>query len=82
MAMTETTFTYRRKQWHRYPGHADERWIVGVDLGQASDPSAVAVLRYTAIPAEEWMTDYHNRVTRQRVDQFYDIVVGRRRYHR
>ena len=43
MVMTNyETFTYRGQTWTRYPApSADEAFVMGVDLGQSQDPTAI-----------------------------------------
>ena len=39
-------FEFRGAQWKRIPATAFERWIVGVDIGQSQDPTAISIMRH------------------------------------
>jgi hypothetical protein len=36
------------------PARAIDRWIVGVDLGQSTDPTAIAVMNHRVVPLDTW----------------------------
>lgn len=43
------------RQDRRYlPAKAVDRWIVGLDVGQSIDPSAVSAIQHVVTPVDEW----------------------------
>ena len=73
------TFEYRGQPWTRFPAPpADEAFIVGVDLGQSQDPTAVIVLRHHRTPLETWTVDQKKRTTRQDIEERFDVVHAER----
>jgi hypothetical protein len=78
MAVTET-FTHRGESWMRIPADPVDRFCVGVDLGQSSDPTAIAVVRHRVEPLEgEWIREratvpnrYH--ILRQKIDERFEV---------
>jgi hypothetical protein len=54
-----------RAAWPQTPARAIDRWIVGADLGQSIDPTAVAALNYRVIPLEKWIPDERKKIWRQ-----------------
>lgn len=42
-----------------------DEWIVGLDIGQSVDPSAVCALNYRVVPGEEWVPNHTARTVRQ-----------------
>jgi hypothetical protein len=78
MAMRET-FTHRGESWMRLPADRVDRFCVGVDLGQSSDPSAIAIVRHRVEPLEdEWIPEratvpnrYH--ILRQKIDERFEV---------
>ena len=67
-------FDFRGAKWKRVTVEASERWIVGVDLGQAADFTAVAVMRHHVTPLDDWTADHAKRITRQATDDFADVL--------
>jgi hypothetical protein len=49
-------FTEKGERWCRIAAEPIEQYIVGVDLGQSSDPTAVAVLHHHREPLQTWTT--------------------------
>lgn len=50
--------------WRRTDVRARDEWIVGLDVGQSIDPSAICALNYKVIPGD-YVRDDKNRVLRQ-----------------
>lgn len=65
MAMTE------HREWTRAPAIFRQRFIVGVDLGQSTDPTAIAVLHWRHRPLDSWT--HENFVHRQEVQEHIDV---------
>jgi hypothetical protein len=73
------TFNYRGQNWTRDPApKADEAFICAVDLGQSQDPTADIVMRHTRTPLETWTVDQNKRITRQDIEQHFDVVHAER----
>lgn len=53
------------REWRRYETRAVDQWILGLDIGQSVDPSAVCALNHQIIPGGEWIRDEKNRVLQQ-----------------
>jgi hypothetical protein len=78
MAMTET-FEHRGEIWTRYLAPAaDEAFVMGVDLGQSQDPTAICVLHHTRTPLETWTVNKDARTTKQDIEERFDCVVAER----
>jgi hypothetical protein len=56
MVIFDQEFTHRGERFVRDRAPSLDRYIVGVDLGQSSDPTAIAVLHHHVVPLETWMT--------------------------
>ena len=72
------TFNYHGEHWTRYPATADEAFVMGVDLGQSQDPTAIAVMHYTKTPLDTWTVDKRALTTKQDVQKRFDVVVAER----
>jgi hypothetical protein len=69
------TFEYQGQNWTRYPAApADEAFIIGVDLGQSQDPTALVVLRRTRTPLHTWTVNDKARTTKQDIEERFDCV--------
>jgi hypothetical protein len=69
------TFEYRGQRWTSYPAAPlEEVFIMGVDLGQSQDPTALAVMRHTLTPLGSWTVNTKAHTTRQDIEQRYDGV--------
>lgn len=57
--------------WPRYPAYPRNAWILGLDIGQSVDPSAVAVLNHVVTPLETWTPNSKAEFWKQdRTEQF------------
>lgn len=57
--------------WRRQEVRPVNKWIVGLDVGQSIDPSAVCVLNHQIVPGTEWIRDEKTRVSKQsRTERF------------
>lgn len=59
------------REWRRAPATFRQRFIVGVDLGQSTDPTAIAVLHWRRRPLNTW--SHENFVHRQDVEEHLDV---------
>ena len=60
--------------WRSVPARACDQWIVSVDLGQSTDPSAVCVCHHTVTVREIWKPIFERRVWRQEFVTRYDVL--------
>ena len=51
---------------------AIDRWIVGVDLGQSTDPTAICVMHHRVVPLDKWSPKGGN-LWRQERSEHFDI---------
>jgi hypothetical protein len=59
------------RQWTRVPATFRQRFVVGVDLGQSTDPTAIAVLHWRRRPLDTWTHEHF--VHRQDVQEHLDV---------
>ncbi|MBN8963039.1 MAG: hypothetical protein J0H71_18045 [Rhizobiales bacterium] len=59
--------------WRQVPARAIDRWIVGVDLGQSTDPTAISVLHHRVTPLDEWKPNDAARVWKQAYTERFDV---------
>jgi hypothetical protein len=76
MNLASETFLHKGKTWHRVPAEAYEAYVVGLDLGQSQDPSALSVVHYLRTPLGSWTPreGNHGGVLRQDVEVRYDVL--------
>lgn len=66
--------------WQRLFAPTIDRWIVGLDVGQSIDPSAVSVLHHTCRPLDEWVPNTFAKHWRQsRIERFSILHLERLR---
>jgi hypothetical protein len=41
-------------EWRKVPAIFRQRYVVGVDLGQSADPTAIAILHWKTVPQNSW----------------------------
>jgi hypothetical protein len=79
MALSYQTFEYRAEQWKRYPAPApDEAYVMGVDLGQSQDPTAIIVMRHSRTPLTTWTKNDKARSTKQDIEERFDVLHAER----
>jgi hypothetical protein len=79
MALTYETFPYRGHEWRRHPARPPEQtYVLGIDLGQSQDPTALAVLHHTRTPLTTWTLDKKAHTTRQDIEEHLDVVHAER----
>jgi hypothetical protein len=66
-------FNYHGERWRRITHAPKRRFCVGLDLGQASDPTAIAIVEHHRTPLDEFAVDRDRKVITQRVEEFLDV---------
>jgi hypothetical protein len=59
--------------WHQIPARAVDRYFMGVDIGQSSDPTAICVLQHRIIPLDTWTPNRKAEHWKQDRQQFFDV---------
>jgi hypothetical protein len=59
------------------PARKRDRWILGVDLGQSNDYTAICGLHHTVTPLDTW-TPWHGSMKQARVERFDVMALARR----
>jgi hypothetical protein len=73
------TFEYRGQSWTKYwAAPPDEAFIMGVDLGQSQDPTALIVMKHTRAPLETWTANEKARTMKQDIEEHFDVVHAER----
>ena len=72
------TFKFRGQSWTRYPAEADAAYVMGLDLGQSTDPTALVVMHHTRTPLDSWSVDKDKCITRQDMDERFDVTWAER----
>lgn len=66
-----------RGPWQRTPVTPLSRFIMGVDLGQSNDPTAICVIHHTVTPTGDWAISYGDHVrpnvSRERGETRFDV---------
>jgi hypothetical protein len=60
-------------EWRKEPATFKERWVVGCDLGQSQDPTAISVLHKKILPLETWTHDAALYVHRQDAKETLEV---------
>jgi hypothetical protein len=75
---TYQTFEHKGQRWTRHPAVAEEAYVLGCDLGQSQDPTALIVLHHTKTPLDTWTVNEKALKTVQDVQKRFDCVVAER----
>jgi hypothetical protein len=59
--------------WRRLQARPVDRWYVGADLGQTTDPTAICVLNHRVVPLDEWTRNYETKTLRQERATYFDV---------
>ena len=79
MLGTYEPFEYKGQHWTRFPApKADEAFVMAVDLGQISRPDRYRRDEASHIPLETWRVDEKKRITRQDIEQNFDVQYAER----
>jgi hypothetical protein len=73
MELSQELFDYRGEEWRRIPEHQVDQFVVGCDLGQSQDSTAICVMHHTRRPLDEWKPDERRQVISQRVEERFDV---------
>jgi hypothetical protein len=71
--MAVTFFDYKGERYRRVTYAQERRFCVGLDLGQANDPTAIAIVEHHRTPLNDFAVDHDRKVTTQRVEEFFDM---------
>lgn len=55
------------------PARAVDRWFVGVDLGQSTDPTAISVMNHRVVPLDTWKENIKAGYWRQDRTEHFDV---------
>lgn len=55
------------------PARAVDRWYVGVDLGQSTDPTAITVLNHRVVPLDTWKENIKAGYWKQDHTEHFDV---------
>lgn len=73
MTMLQETFVHRGVRWERWTEPAYEQWVMGVDLGQRQDHTAVSAIQHIRTPIDDWDTNERTHKIRQKVIQRFAV---------
>ena len=62
-----------RANWPQFPVRAIDKWIVGVDLGQSIDPTAICALHHRVVPLDKWTPNDRRQSWRQERETHLDV---------
>lgn len=55
------------------PARAVDRWFVGVDLGQSTDPTAISVMNHRVVPLDSWTENIKAGYWRQDRTEHFEV---------
>jgi len=73
MAVTPEYFLHKGKRWKSVRAEPFQRYLMGVDFGQARDHTGIAIMHHHVSPLDVWEADERTCTTRQKCDEFFDI---------
>ncbi|MGJ4928721.1 hypothetical protein ACQR1I_13630 [Bradyrhizobium sp. HKCCYLS2038] len=59
--------------WRSSYARPVDRWLVGVDLGQSTDPTAITVMNHRVVPLDGWELNEKARIRRQKRAVHFDV---------
>jgi hypothetical protein len=62
-----------RDNWKQIGVRAVDKWIVGVDLGQSTDPTAICALHHRVVPLEKWTANEKRQIWEQERTENFDV---------
>jgi hypothetical protein len=65
---------YKGQTWTRVTTEPLRRFVMGVDLAQSVDFTAIAVVEHCRAPHDNFDVDFATNVLRQRADERFDLV--------
>ena len=66
--------SYKGQTWRRITSAPLRRFILGVDLAQSVDFTAIAILEHHRTPRDDFFVNHETKVFRQNVDECFDLV--------
>jgi hypothetical protein len=78
MYVDQEIIEHEGKKYRRFCKSPQEKWIVGIDVAQMHDHTAVAVVRYSVVPLDSWTarpSKWEGQIglLRQDTDRFFDL---------
>ena len=71
--LARETFTVKGKERERIPAEPMQRYVMGVDLGQSLDYTAVSVIDHSVTPLDDWDVNEATGKIKQRVAEYFDV---------
>jgi hypothetical protein len=59
--------------WRSVYARPVDRWFVGVDLGQSTDPTAISVMNHRVLPLDGWDLNEKTQTRRQKRTTHFDV---------
>jgi hypothetical protein len=59
--------------WREIPARARDEWILGVDLGQSVDPTAICAMHHRVVPLENWSPNLKGKFWKQDFTEHFDV---------
>jgi hypothetical protein len=59
--------------WRSVYARPVDRWFVGVDLGQSTDPTAISVMNHRVLPLDRWHMIEKTQTRRQKKAEHFDV---------
>jgi hypothetical protein len=72
--MAVTDFIHKGEPWRRVTTEPLRRFVMGVDLAQSVDFTAIAVVEHCRAPHDAFDVNFDTNVLRQRADERFDLV--------
>lgn len=60
-------------EWRQIPARAVDRWFIGVDLGQSTDPTAICAMHHRVTPLDDWIKNEKAEYWKQRRIVRFDV---------
>ena len=62
-----------KSSWPQHAVRAVDKWILGADLGQTTDPTALCALNHRVVPLDDWTQDDNAQCWRQKKTEHFDV---------
>jgi len=72
--MAVTDFFHKGESWRRITIEPVQRFIMGVDLAQSVDFTAIAVMKHHRTTRDHFHVDDETKILRQNADEHFDLV--------
>jgi hypothetical protein len=70
--MAMTVISYKNETWHRWPVTPSRKFIMGLDLGQSQDPTAICIMEHCHSSTGEWKKSTNANGGRTLIEQSKD----------